>query len=947
MTRRIAILAAVTTLLLTLPCNVSAQYYNTGQSPASLRWSSISSDSLRVIYPSTADLMARRVLFYMDSLRGRISYGYPLPPLRTPVVMHTENFSSNGLAILAPRHIEMGAIPAISTYSEPWLKQLASHEYRHMVQYGNLNRSTVKVFGWLFGQQAPLLATGLLPFWFIEGDAVMAETQLSSFGRGLQPSFTMHYRALGREILSRKNPDKWFCGSYRDHVPSHYELGFQLVSYADRTYDEYIGAGLTRFTSNYPILIFTTQLALRKYYGTSTRRLFRDTFTELNSLWDSLPAGEGSPHTISPPAKTYTEYSHPIYVNDSTLLALKEDYDRYSRFVEIDLATGVERTVCHTGPVSTRPVCRDGIVAWTEYRQSALWSQKINSRLCIMNYADGRCTQLPEAGDGVLYPVLTDRGMAYVQYTYDGTYSIRYVWRDGSHADFPFRSAISLHGLAWDDDTALLYYIALSDNGMWIGSLDPADGDLCDVTAPAHVTLSDLRADDGMLYFGSIYSGRDEAHTIDLSTGRQYRISDSRYGSFAPAPSPTGKFAVLTTYGRHGYSVALQEVEYREEVEWTPVPRNMVNAPLKPWEVAPVDDMVFTSDELDRSRHEHPSRRYRKATHLFNLHSWAPIYYKPDELMSDYSLETQFGVTLISQNLLNTAETNLGYGYTLDGHSTVRARFGYYGWAPHIDITAQWSDRPHQTLDFGIKDISYSGSTVDLSARIYLPLFLSTGYTIRSLVPQLQYSFNNTTYIYTDGHTEYSSLLLATLQYSEYVRKARLDLQPRWGYTLRVTAAGNPFGHLIAPAWSIYGRVYTPGLFMHHGLTLAAAYQHSKTSDMTISVIDFQPRGYDRIAAAEYFAASADYMLPVAYPDWGLSGVFFLKRISLEMSFQYARYRRYRSAVPTDIYTYGGAASFDIAWFRMPSEATTTLSVGIYKPRHDNVFVTWGFSVPL
>ena len=116
---------------------------------------------------------------------------------------------------------------------------------------------------------------------------------------------------------------------------------------------------------------------------------------------------------------------------------------------------------------------------------------------------------------------------------------------------------------------------------------------------------------------------------------------------------------------------------------------------------------------------------------------------------------------------------------------------------------------------------------------------------------------------------------------------------------------------------------------------------------MTISVIDFQPRGYDRIAAAEYFAASADYMLPVAYPDWGLSGVFFLKRISLEMSFQYARYRRYRSAVPTDIYTYGGAASFDIAWFRMPSEATTTLSVGIYKPRHDNVFVTWGFSVPL
>lgn len=128
-----------------------------------------------------------------------------------------------------------------------------------MVQFGNVNRSTVKVFGYLFGQQAPLLATGLLPFWFIEGDAVMAETQMSSFGRGLQPSFTMHYRALGDEILRSRNPDKWFCGSYKDYVPSHYELGFQLVSYADRRYDEYIGASITRYTSDYPILIFTTQ----------------------------------------------------------------------------------------------------------------------------------------------------------------------------------------------------------------------------------------------------------------------------------------------------------------------------------------------------------------------------------------------------------------------------------------------------------------------------------------------------------------------------------------------------------------------------------------------------------------------------------------------------------------------------------------------------------------
>lgn len=72
----------------------------------------------------------------------------------------------------------------------------------------------------------------------------------------------------------------------------------------------------------------------------------------------------------------------------------------------------------------------------------------------------------------------------------------------------------------------------------------------------------------------------------------------------------------------------------------------------------------------------------------------------------------------------------------------------------------------------------------------------------------------------------------------------------------------------------MYGRVYTPGLFLHHGLTLAAAYQRTTDVFPMINVIDFQPRGYDQIATTSYFAASADYLFPVAYPDWGVSGVF-------------------------------------------------------------------------
>jgi len=144
--KKTAILLTALWLLAAVP-QARAQYYNTGQSPASLRWKSIGNDSLQVVFPDGFGKQAHRTLFYMDTVRSRISYGYPLPPLKTPVMMTTENFFSNGLAMMAPRRIEMGGIPAIDTYSEPWLKQLATHEYRHMVQFGNVNRSTVKVFG--------------------------------------------------------------------------------------------------------------------------------------------------------------------------------------------------------------------------------------------------------------------------------------------------------------------------------------------------------------------------------------------------------------------------------------------------------------------------------------------------------------------------------------------------------------------------------------------------------------------------------------------------------------------------------------------------------------------------------------------------------------------------------------------------------------------------------
>ena len=57
-----------------------------------------------------------------------------------------------------------------------------------------------------------------------------------------------------------------------------------------------------------------------------------------------------------------------------------------------------------------------------------------------------------------------------------------------------------------------------------------------------------------------------------------------------------------------------------------------------------------------------------------------------------------------------------------------------------------------------------------------MPLLLSSGYRIRSLVPTLQFNLDNTEIITPEGQSNRASLVLASVQYNEYVRKARLEM---------------------------------------------------------------------------------------------------------------------------------------------------------------------------
>ena len=182
----------------------SAQYYSWGADPAHFRWMQIKGNSSNVIYPEHASSIGKTTFYLSERMRPYINYGLKLPALDIPFIVHPENMRSNGLVMWLPKRVEFLSTPDIDGYSMPWLKQLVAHEYRHAAQYNNVNIGVVKFLSYLIGEQSSTIGLVFLPFWMMEGDATLSETQASSFGRGKQPRFTLEFRAMGEDRKSTR-----------------------------------------------------------------------------------------------------------------------------------------------------------------------------------------------------------------------------------------------------------------------------------------------------------------------------------------------------------------------------------------------------------------------------------------------------------------------------------------------------------------------------------------------------------------------------------------------------------------------------------------------------------------------------------------------------------------------------------------------------------------------
>ncbi|MFM6954838.1 MAG: hypothetical protein ACKOWL_07615, partial [Sphingobacteriaceae bacterium] len=153
-------------------------------------------------------------------------------------------------------------------------------------------------------------------------------------------------------------------------------------------------------------------------------------------------------------------------------------------------------------------------------------------------------------------------------------------------------------------------------------------------------------------------------------------------------------------------------------------------------------------------------------------------------------------------------------------------------------------------------------------------LELATSYTARNHIASLPSGVN------------LISSLAFPMQYSAYInqntRRSTRDLAPKWGQNFLIEYEHLPFDHhLEGHILSIQSLFFTPGLWLNHSFSASINSQISGGTAYEYALNIPTVSGYNRLNNTETLKNTLllDYRLPLAYPDWEIGSLAYIKRI--------------------------------------------------------------------
>lgn len=871
-----------------------AQYFSIGTDPSSVHWEVIETSHFKVIFPKEYRNNAQEIVRNLEFLYPKIGKTLNMSPRKTTLIIHNRTIVSNGVTTLTPKRIELFTAQSPNGYAQPWMDQLILHEMRHICQMDKLNSASVRLLYYLFGDQIVGGVIGLyIPQWFLEGDAVLSETTLSNSGRGRTPIFTSELRStlLHRGVDSYS---KSMFGSYKEPVADQYQQGFYIVKTATEQYGSEFWAKNISKTAKNPFIPNPFRRSFKKQAGVSITKYYQQTMEQLKTS-EQIRISNTSineHHSLVSDTNCYANYESMSVVDDSTIIATKDELHKTTRIVIIK--NGKQQVIEENSLIVKGSLTvENNIACWTERRYHPRWDQSSWFTLVTYNLTTKKRNVIIK-NCRLHAPSLShsaNKIVAVEQNTTD-TNSLNIYNIEGKLLQkiaSPEQSTI-LQPRWCENDTAIVA-ILLNRSGKQLARYSFDEKKWVEISIPTHhnFLLWQIVGDTAIVTISQ--NNNTPVSKVSLTDGGCSIAVTLPFDVSSAMATPNGQIVCMQTTGLGikpflavptSTSVSLFTTQISDE--YTSL--NKLDAPLL-FDSAP--DTAYLV------------KPYRKINHLFNIHSWGPIS------VNSSSGTANPGFSLSSQNDLSTSIFEAGISYsTAEQSTTYYSRYFYDGWFTQLNASYETKMGGNDS-----EQSSYRQSEAKFGLRIplvferrnyYVPL------TFNAIASSIEFS-NFERYL--------GNINALHLRLYQGVIKRTPDqaLLPPLGYLVELNFKTDMEGTLSAGSIaSVEGTIYLPSFFKNHGFSLYGGVQHIDAKQYYYGTMLQYPRGFIGTVKSNAIMSFINYQFPLCYPDLSIGSILYLKRLRVALFHDYMKYEK--PQILTQFRSIGAEIMADSYWFR-------------------------------
>jgi len=666
-----------------------------------------------------------------------------------------------------------------------------------------------------------------------------------------------------------------------------------------------------------PFIPFAFSNAIKKESGLYVTDLYKEMAKDLTKSWEEeVQSLQTSPYEklTKRKSKAYTDYRYPQILKDGSILTLKSGIGDIAQFVVV--RGGRESKIFIPGILNDAGmVSASGTtVVWSEYGFDPRWRVKSYSLIKAYDVVSKRywtVTKNTRYSGAALSP--DEKSIVTVES--DNTYNTTLLVVDSENGNVikkfnnPDNAFYSM--ARWSDDGRKIVALKTQNSKRSVVSIDYASKKETILIPESTENIGHPVLHGNYLFYNSPVTGIDNIFVYDIEQSKKLQVTSSKYGAYNPTISADGKVMYYNEQSRDGFDVVSTQLN---SASWKEIP------------VREKDDLsdVLSEQEnrvtlFDTIPHvNYQTKKYSSLSGLVNPYSWGAYF---------NTTFTQADIGLSSRNILSTTEIKAGYLYDIyERTGAWRVGVSYQGWFPIIDVNAMYGKRSLNEGDLRYLDI-VSGDTVvttenltfdwtekNLEVGLRLPLITTNSryhgnFTVgnnvgitqtvdfensitgsgRIITPQLPVYWNRE--LVDNGNLLYNHFYISAYR---LLKQSRRDINSKWGQTITLNGYGTPYGgDYEGQQFSFYSFLYFPGLFKHHSIWGYWAYQATKLellnrnastepyNDNGSYIFRNQiplPRGTSVFRFEKFYSMSANYSLPVWYPDLALGPILNIQR---------------------------------------------------------------------